>query len=191
MEGYDGASTRVGYHGTSREYAASIISGGFDRSDASKMLGAGVYWSDDVAKAKAYGPVLLKLEVRPGRVKKIDRQNHPLQKTWQAEYDTAWVPSKCGMVPSGLSENCTYDPARLKVVEVSTDGGTTWRRPHAAFSDARVDDDELRRRHGVGTVYAAFAHVPTRKAVTGGARFGSGVQWDLNPNSPGFGTGWY
>ena len=123
--------------------------------------------------------------MRPGRVKKIDRQNHPLQKSWQATYDTAWVPAGCGMVASGRSENCTYDPARIQVIAVSKDRGATWERPR---DEEQVDDDEVRRSHGVGTVYADYAHVPSRASVVGQSR--SGVQWDLNPHSPGFGTGW-
>lgn len=185
--------TRIGYHGTTRANAASIVSSGFDRSDASKMLGAGVYWSDDVSKAVAYGngEAILKLEVRPGLVKKIDRQGHPQQKTWQATHHTAWVPPGCGMVPSGLSENCTYDPSRIKVIGVSTDRGATWRLPQddEPRRASASDYEELRRRHGIGTVYADFAYVPTRASVTRSS--GSGVKWDLDPRSPGFGTGWY
>uniref|UniRef100_A0AAY5EB83 PARP catalytic domain-containing protein n=1 Tax=Electrophorus electricus TaxID=8005 RepID=A0AAY5EB83_ELEEL len=44
-------------------------------------------------------------------VKKINYQGHPLPKFWHINgYDTAWVPPNCRMVPSGLVENCVYDP---------------------------------------------------------------------------------
>lgn len=53
------------------------------------MLGAGVYVSRQIEKAYAYGPqkygsggVVIELLVRVGRTKKIDRQGHPLQKSW-------------------------------------------------------------------------------------------------------------
>ncbi len=70
-------------------------------------------------KAKAYGPVVLRLLVYLGRVAKITCQGHPLQKSWHAFYGTAWVPPNCGMVPSGLEENCIKSPGQVKVLGVS------------------------------------------------------------------------
>ena len=138
------------------------------------MLGAGVYWSDDVTKARAYGDTVLKLQVRAGRVKKIDEQGHALQKSWHVShgYDTAWVPPRCGMVDSGLSENCTYDPKRLTVTHVSYDKGASWRPVGARSADVFEGEEDLRRQYGVSSAsvqrqYADFAHVPTRAQVLG------------------------
>jgi hypothetical protein len=104
------------FHGTSASNATLIERNGFKVSDDG-MLGRGVYLSKDVKKARAYGDVVLQVSVRVGRVKKIDYQNHPLQKTWAAAgYDSAWVPPRCGMVPSGLEENCIADPSRIQVI---------------------------------------------------------------------------
>ena len=65
----------------------------------------------------AYGPVVFEVSVDVGRVKRIDRQGHPLQKAWSLHgYDTAWVPPHCGMVPSGREEDCVFDPERVTVV---------------------------------------------------------------------------
>ncbi len=113
------------YHGTTMERALKIQSEGFRRS-SDGMLGPGVYVSRSKAKASRYplnagGEQLatLKLSVRVGKVKRIDSQGHPLQRTWhQHGYDTAWVPANCGMVPSGLEEDCVYDPSRIKVLEI-------------------------------------------------------------------------
>nr|XP_033811234.1 uncharacterized protein LOC117365228 [Geotrypetes seraphini] len=113
------------YHGTSVQAAESIIQTGF-RPSKDGMLGPGVYLSRDIRKAQRYplylGPadrVILKTRVRVGKVKKIDRQGHPLQRTWHAHgYDTAWVPPNSPMVPSGLTENCVWDPKRVKVLAV-------------------------------------------------------------------------
>jgi hypothetical protein len=70
------------------------------------MLGPGIYVSTDIQKAEAYGPVVFMLRVRPGKTKKIDQQNHPLQYTWMyCGYDSAWVPPNNTMVNSGRSEN--------------------------------------------------------------------------------------
>lgn len=77
------------------------------------MLGKGVYMSRDINKARAYGEVVLEAEVEVGKVRKIDRQQHPEQKTWQNSHDTAWVPPNCGMVKSGLTENCIKDPKKI------------------------------------------------------------------------------
>ncbi|KAG7483888.1 hypothetical protein MATL_G00043060 [Megalops atlanticus] len=113
------------YHGTNKEAVEDIKRYGFCQSEDG-MLGRGVYVSRDIRKASHY-PLsaddhkrrVLELIVNVGRVKKIDCQGHPMQKTWHDHgYDTAWVPSNCGMVPSGLEEDCVWDPSRIKVRKV-------------------------------------------------------------------------
>uniref|UniRef100_A0A3Q2DUG8 Grass carp reovirus (GCRV)-induced gene 2p n=1 Tax=Cyprinodon variegatus TaxID=28743 RepID=A0A3Q2DUG8_CYPVA len=116
------------FHGTSITSARAIITGGFQQS-SSGMLGKGVYVSRDVKKAANYplgsnpnDRVIFELRVRVGRVKRIDKDNHPLQFTWSSQgYNTAWVPPNCGMksVPSGLEEDCVFDPKRVKVVGIA------------------------------------------------------------------------
>ena len=112
------------YHGTSVANARGIIASGF-RQSSGGMLGKGVYVSRDKKKAERYplnsnasDRVVLEVHVRVGRVKRIDKDNHPMQFNWSTQgYDTAWVPPKCGMkaVPSGLEEDCVFDPKRVKV----------------------------------------------------------------------------
>lgn len=116
------------YHGTSVASARLIIANGFQPSSGG-MLGKGVYVSRDMKKAAHYplmsqitDRVVLQLRVRPGRVKRIDTDNHPMQLTWHAHgYDTAWVPPKSGMmsVPSGLEEDCVFDPKRVTLVGIA------------------------------------------------------------------------
>lgn len=116
------------YHGTSLANARLIIINGFQQS-SNGMLGKGVYVSRDRKKAERYplnspvtDRVALELRVRVGRVKRIDKDNHPMQKTWNTQgYDTAWVPPNCGMksVPSGLEEDCVFDPKRVQVVGIA------------------------------------------------------------------------
>uniref|UniRef100_A0A146X292 Gig2 protein DreP n=1 Tax=Fundulus heteroclitus TaxID=8078 RepID=A0A146X292_FUNHE len=116
------------FHGTSVSSARAILSGGFKQSSAG-MLGKGVYMSRDVKKAAHYplgsnpsDRVIFELRVRVGRVKRIDQDNHPMQFTWSTQgYNTAWVPPNCGMksVPSGLEEDCVFDPKRVKVVGIA------------------------------------------------------------------------
>uniref|UniRef100_A0A8C5NHZ3 Grass carp reovirus (GCRV)-induced gene 2p n=1 Tax=Gouania willdenowi TaxID=441366 RepID=A0A8C5NHZ3_GOUWI len=116
------------YHGTSVANARSIITNGF-RQSTKGMLGKGVYVSRNKKKATRYplksdasDRVVLKLKVRVGRVKRIDK-NHHLQYTWNEHgYDTAWVPANCGWdaVPSGLEEDCVFDPKRIKVVDIKS-----------------------------------------------------------------------
>uniref|UniRef100_A0A8C4RJS2 PARP catalytic domain-containing protein n=1 Tax=Erpetoichthys calabaricus TaxID=27687 RepID=A0A8C4RJS2_ERPCA len=111
------------FHGTTKTNADIIMRSGFKRSHTG-MLGPGVYISRDIRKASRYPiysrkkeKVVLELEVNVGRVKKIDRINHPMQFTWHTHgYDTAWVPPFCGMVPSGLEEDCVWDPKRIRVI---------------------------------------------------------------------------
>uniref|UniRef100_A0A672LSS5 Grass carp reovirus (GCRV)-induced gene 2l n=1 Tax=Sinocyclocheilus grahami TaxID=75366 RepID=A0A672LSS5_SINGR len=113
------------YHGTSRENAEKIKVSGFKQSSAG-MLGPGVYLSRDLQKASRYPldlpenqRVIVRVKVNVGRVKKIDCQRHPLQKTWHDHgYDTAWCPPNCGMVPSGLEEDCVWDPRRITVIDL-------------------------------------------------------------------------
>ncbi|CAK6950137.1 uncharacterized protein LOC128364946 [Scomber scombrus] len=116
------------YHGTSVANAQIIIANGFQQSSGG-MLGKGVYVSRDKKKADRYplknlpsDRVSLELHVCVGRVKRIDKDNHPMQYTWSSQgYDTAWVPPNCGMkaVPSGLEEDCVFDPKRVKVVGIA------------------------------------------------------------------------
>ncbi|TNN42823.1 hypothetical protein EYF80_046992 [Liparis tanakae] len=116
------------YHGTSVANARLIIASGFRQSPGG-MLGKGVYVTRDKKKAERYplknassDRVVLELRVHVGRVKRIDKDNHPMQYTWSAQgYDTAWVPPKCGMaaVPSGLEEDCVFDPKNVKVVGIA------------------------------------------------------------------------
>ncbi|KAL7844266.1 hypothetical protein SRHO_G00228050 [Serrasalmus rhombeus] len=112
------------YHGTSRSAAQQIMAHGFKPSKDG-MLGRGVYLSRDLNKASRYPlnlaeheRVVLRVWANVGRVKKIDRQGHPLQKTWHDHgYDTAWCPPGCGMVPSGLEEDCVWDPNCIQVID--------------------------------------------------------------------------
>ena len=112
------------YHGTSVASARIIIDSGFKPSSGGR-LGQGVYVSRDKKKASAYprnaqnsDRVIFELRVRPGRVKRIDKVNHPLQLNWHSHgYDTAWVPPNCIM--GGLEEDCVFDPKRVEVVGIA------------------------------------------------------------------------
>lgn len=116
------------YHGTTVQMARNIIQNGF-RQSSDGMLGPGVYVSRNQKKAERYplnstitDRVVLKLSVDCGKVKKIAQDNHPMQKTWHSHgYDTAWVPPNCGMkaVPSGLEEDCIWDPKRVEVTDIA------------------------------------------------------------------------
>lgn len=122
------------YHGTKVQTAREIITKGF-RQSSDGMLGPGVYISRNQKKAERYplrspvtDRVVLKLRVDTGKVKRIDQDNHPLQKTWHNQgYDTAWVPPNCGMksVPSGLEEDCVWDPSRIEVIDIALAPDTT------------------------------------------------------------------
>ncbi|KAL1023815.1 hypothetical protein UPYG_G00046610 [Umbra pygmaea] len=120
--------TFVMFHGTSKEAAELIKMNGFTpSSEEDSMLGAGVYVTRDIEKACNY-PLhvaksercVLKVRVNVGKVKIIDRQDHPMQKTWHTKhgYDTAWVPPGVNMVKSNQQENCVYDPQRITVMQV-------------------------------------------------------------------------
>ncbi|XP_029945249.1 uncharacterized protein LOC115386924 [Salarias fasciatus] len=123
LSGPVNGQTYVMYHGTTRSNADQILNNGF-RQSSDGMLGRGVYLSRDLEKASRYplrhpeyDRVVITVVVNVGKVKRIDYQKHPLQKTWHDHgYDTAWVPPRCGMVPSGLEENCVWDPARIRII---------------------------------------------------------------------------
>ncbi|KAK2832963.1 hypothetical protein Q5P01_016852 [Channa striata] len=116
----------VMYHGTTKMNAQKILDNGF-RQSADGMLGCGVYLSRDLQKASRYpidhpehDRVVIRVEVDVGQVIAINRQGHPRQKNWHNPnygpvYDTAWVPPGCGMVRSGLEEDCVWDPKRIKI----------------------------------------------------------------------------
>ncbi len=115
----------VMYHGTTRKNGQAILNTGF-RQSSDGMLGRGVYLSRDLEKASRYpidhpesDKVVIKVVVNVGKVIAINRQGHPCQKTWHdCGYDTAWVPPGCGMVKSGLEENCVWDPNRIEIINV-------------------------------------------------------------------------
>ncbi|KAI5096580.1 hypothetical protein C0J45_13474, partial [Silurus meridionalis] len=159
------------YHGTSREAAAKIMINGFEPS-ADGMLGHGVYLSRDLNKASRYPlelpenlRVVLKVRVKVGKVKKIDHQGHPLQKTWHDHgYDTAWCPPECGMVPSGLEEDCVWDPSRIKVIGVPC--LESWSEP----TDGKV----YRMYHGTSS-HAAAQIMKTGFKQSSGGMLGRGV----------------
>uniref|UniRef100_A0A8C7CKK7 Uncharacterized protein n=1 Tax=Oncorhynchus kisutch TaxID=8019 RepID=A0A8C7CKK7_ONCKI len=103
------------YHGTSWWAAQKIMAKDFCPSKCG-MLGQGVRYPLDLTE---HQKVVIKVKVNVGKVKKIDRQDHPLQKTWHDEgYDSAWVPPNCGMVKSGLEETCVWDPNRITVLDI-------------------------------------------------------------------------
>ncbi|KAI1903777.1 hypothetical protein AGOR_G00030710 [Albula goreensis] len=140
MEPRDG-NRYIMYHGTSRAAAQRIMASGF-RQSSDGMFGRGVYVSRDLQKASRYPlelpereRVVLKLRVNVGRVKKIDYQGHPMQKTWHTVhgYDTAWCPPNCGMVKSGLEEDCVWDPKRITVINAI--------HPRQGFSGAANSSD--------------------------------------------------
>ncbi|TSQ12719.1 hypothetical protein Baya_10799 [Bagarius yarrelli] len=113
------------YHGTSQHAARQIMRYGFKQSTKG-MLGRGVYLSRDLNKASRYPlelpehqRVVIRVKVNVGRVKKIDYQGHPMQKTWHDHgYDTAWCPPNSGMVSSGLEEDCVWDPSRIQIIDI-------------------------------------------------------------------------
>ncbi|KAK6300603.1 hypothetical protein J4Q44_G00287010, partial [Coregonus suidteri] len=125
LSGPRNGRTYIMYHGTSWWAAQEIMARGFYPSKRG-MLGQGVYLSRDLEKASRYPldlpehqKVVIKVKVNVGKVKKIDCKGHPLQKTWHDKgYDSAWVPPNCGMVKSGLQENCVWDPNHITVLDM-------------------------------------------------------------------------
>lgn len=118
------------YHGTTRAAAQSILKHGFRQSLGDKlMLGPGVYLSRDLDKASRYpidhpegDKVVIRVSVNVGKVIAINCQGHTRQKNWHDSrfgevFDTAWVPPNCGMVKSGLEEDCVWDPNRIKILK--------------------------------------------------------------------------
>ncbi|CAB1349623.1 unnamed protein product [Coregonus sp. 'balchen'] len=126
LTGPQDGNTYIMYHGTSKQAADQIKASGF-RQSSSGMLGRGVYLSRDLEKASRYPldlpehqRVVIRVKVNVGKVKRIDYQYHPLQTTWHENgYDTAWVPPMCGMVKSGLEEDCVWDPKRITVLSIA------------------------------------------------------------------------
>jgi len=119
-----------------------ILGTGLRRSGKG-MLGPGIYWSDDLTKAKAYSDgTLLKLSIAQGKTQTVDRQDHPMRVTWVAAgYHTSVVPPKCGMVPSGLGEMCT---STRSVWWWWASAGTTGNRGRRTHSDRQLRGNHKR-----------------------------------------------
>lgn len=108
------------YHATQWSNIQSIRENGL-RVSTQGMLGRGVYISRDLNKVWGYGGpagAICEVHVSVGRIRIIDRQHHPKQKLWSNEADMAYVPYRCGMVPSGLEEACVADVKRIQLVRV-------------------------------------------------------------------------
>ncbi|KAI1903776.1 hypothetical protein AGOR_G00030700 [Albula goreensis] len=171
------ANRYIMYHGTSRAAAQQIMANGF-RQSSDGILGQGVYISRDLHKASRYPlelpeheRVVLKLRVNVGRVKKIDRQGHPMQKTWHTKhgYDTAWIPPNCGMLPSDLEEDCVWDPRRITVIsaiypEPDSSGGTKILHPSNQLS--RLSSPELRPARSKALISTRPVPLPLRDPPT-------------------------
>ena len=104
----------VMFHGTSWRNWQLIKRQGFRRSEGASGLGVGVYLTRNERKAEFYKEtkwgVIVKVRVRLGRKIVIDRQGHPLQKSWQRYgYDSAFAPA--GAI-GRREENCVLDPSK-------------------------------------------------------------------------------
>uniref|UniRef100_A0A3Q2PRA4 PARP catalytic domain-containing protein n=1 Tax=Fundulus heteroclitus TaxID=8078 RepID=A0A3Q2PRA4_FUNHE len=136
--------TYIMYHGTTRARAQQILRTGFHQSKDG-MLGPGVYLSRDLQKASHYpidhpeeDRVVIVVKVNVGKVKAINYQTHPLQKTWHYHgFDTAWVPPNCGMVQSGLEENCVWDPRRIEIIRLIKPKAVPAHPAAAVYGDRR------------------------------------------------------
>ena len=112
-----GGRTFTMFHGTSWRNWQEIRRHGFKLSGSDSGLGEGVYLTRSERKAEAYMSkhgVIIKVRVKLGKMVTIDRQHHPLQKSWQRlGYDSAFAPA--GAI--GIrEENCVLDPTRITVL---------------------------------------------------------------------------
>eukprot|EP00931_Biecheleriopsis_adriatica_P048288 TRINITY_DN27896_c0_g1_i2.p1 TRINITY_DN27896_c0_g1~~TRINITY_DN27896_c0_g1_i2.p1 ORF type:complete len:2098 (+),score=402.90 TRINITY_DN27896_c0_g1_i2:199-6492(+) len=110
------------FFGTTEDLASKYISAKLIPPAAGGTLGPGVYLSRSKEKALKHGPEVLEVSVNLGRVKRIEKRNHPLQKTWQKHgFDAAWVPPGAEVSTTGMEEDCIHDPSRICVVGLSED----------------------------------------------------------------------
>lgn len=101
------------FHGTSLENAKSIVENGFQPSTKG-TLGEGVYLSQNISKAKHYGPVIVECVVVVGKTIVIQRRGQKEQKCWASlGFDSAWIPPCSSAAVSGLEEHCIRDPKRV------------------------------------------------------------------------------
>lgn len=146
------------YHGTSVACARLIIANGFKQSEDG-LLGKGVYVSRDIMKACCYPKgsayadrVVLKLNVHLGQVRIIRKDNDPMLTTWHDRgYDSAWVPADCGMkaVPSGLQENCVFEPSRVRVVGIARAHSESIKKELSLLLDNKGQAQEERGRRNL------------------------------------------
>ena len=64
-------------------------------------------------------PIKSQVATFTGRVKILDKENDPLQMTWQTkDFDSAYVPPKCGMPRSALEDTCLKEPWQVELLGV-------------------------------------------------------------------------
>ena len=102
---HDG-QTITAYHGTKPDRAVSILREQRFRPSVGGTLGAGVYCSENTAKARTYGTCIFELRVTVGHMKRVLRPD----KSWQNEgYDSV-------SYNGGLTEICVKDPKHIVIV---------------------------------------------------------------------------
>lgn len=165
------------YHGTHRRKARDIITSGFQRS-ADGLLGPGIYVSRDKKKAMCYplnasnhDRVVFKVRVKVGQVKKIDCDNHPMQKTWhQNGFDTAWVPpnSNITTIRSGREEDCVWDPTRITIVDIShCEDPETHERLRDLITEVNQRSRQRRPDEMASDTVINIPHFPTVRSLLG------------------------
>jgi len=131
------------FHGTTEINAKAIAIHGFVPSTGG-MLGRGVYFSRDPAKVlgSRYGGwdgQILQLQIRLGKVYRVQGRGDIHQYDWSDTFDTAWVPARRGMVASEMEEGCVLDPQRITFV-------SAWSKRQVLIMLIAVYCHELARR---------------------------------------------
>ena len=117
------AKPEIFYHGTTVEKAVRIQEEGFKIPPGpGGLLGRGVYATCTINKATEYsspgvfGGIIFELKIDIGKCKDL-KIDDPMMKTWQKDYDSAWLPFSAND-PSALGkqENCIKDPKRINIV---------------------------------------------------------------------------
>jgi len=121
-----GGKTWLSFHGTSKQSAQAILSGGFIPS-GNGSFGPGVYVSANPSTSTAYvkgnDGVILACLVKPGKIKRITSKSAGSQTTWHQEGCNS---SYAGSDYAGMEEVCIFNPGRVYAWAIISWGIWQW-----------------------------------------------------------------
>jgi len=176
----------VMYHATRTvENVEKILNEGFKVATMQPhlILGGGLYVSRDISKSQAYGPVIFKLLVYPGKTKTITERGDPMMLTWNKEFSSAWIPPRNAVTPSQKEETCVKASLQVRILGIAQGHELLDYNVRARIENLAGTGDSLSKRDNhilnrmleeLGIVYSTMVNMTHHLFLDG--RYGTDVK---------------